>query len=202
MKNRQKLLSIVMIGVLLFTLAGCNSGGGKKELSPTETVMAGIDALKEQDAEKINQYFDGYDVSGMEYENEEDKEFVKLLLSKLEVEPEEETISEDGETATVKANITGIDLVKVYTQMISDLMGKIWEKMANGEELTDEESQELVMGYIKDLVGGDEVPVTSTDLMISLKKVGDAWKMEQNETFFNALISGLDLFEDGVEEAD
>lgn len=190
----KKIIVLFFSVMLLFSVASCSS----KE-TPEEVVANGLTAIKNLDLIKMQEYIDSDDIAeeddllGDGFEDQ-DVEYVELLVKNLEYEILGSSINDDE--AVVETKITNIDMSIVMEEYISQAfilaMSNIGEEEVDEDELQ-KEMEELFIELLSD----EDVEMTSIDVDITLNDVDGKWKMDLNNELINALFGG---FMDVIEE--
>ena len=187
----KKLVSILMSAILVFTLTGCGSPG------PSDVADQFLKGIKDLNPEAIAQVYDvdEDDADDPEALDEEEQELLDKLkngsLSKLfdfEYELSNEQINEDK--ATVDVKIKTYDLTGAYDA----LMNKAIEAAFSGEEMSDEEMENMIFRVLENEVDKSDQPTFTSEATISLEKTDGEWTvsdLEDNMQFMNALTGGL-----------
>ena len=225
----KRITAICMVIMLL--LAGCNNGTtdvnstNSEGETPEQAVENVFNAVKSADRETANKYFDydglykSLDAEGKEVElDPEDQksaeEQSKKVLSEMEYKIISSEETEDEDTATVKTEITNIDMGKVMKDLVGNVMIMSMQE-ANKEEsdrLSDEETakvkkvMEMPVPQLQEILASvfkktDEMfdetlekykdeKVTNT-VDIKLNKVSGQWKVVVDDDVKNAVMGGL-----------
>ena len=185
MKNFKK-LSVLIATMLTTTLLlyGC---GAK---NPRDTVNEYLKKVKKGDM-NVQELVDGIEEQEEEkLENDSFSEDTKKKLIKkikgMTYKINGETI--DGETAKVNVTVKGPDLNIVITRVMQEAMGFILTQSISGTEMTEEQNNT----YFDDLFSKylDEVTYSERTSDISLIKVNDQWKIEE-DNFLSTLLFGI-----------
>ncbi len=198
----KKIFCILLTLVMVFTMAACGGNAPAKQdeiMSPTDTMVAFLQALKAKDFEKMQEYYEGEagDLSMLEEEDDEAlKDVINVLVDRiLDFEYTIDNEQIDGETATVDVNFKTYDFGGVLQDIMGNLMSDAVALGLSGlsQEEMEAEINELIGTKFKEALDGaskdKEVKVTM-DLVMKdgkwmVKDVSDA-----NE-FMNALSGGL-----------
>jgi len=105
-----------------------------------------------------------------------------------------------GERATVEAQITSIDLGRVVTGAMNDLMAIAFaEAFSENNDPEKEKKQEAaVEQYFINAINDPNAPKTTTYVKINLVKTNDGWKIskDNNDELISALIGNVDKMSD------
>ncbi len=172
--------ALLLISIGLF--AGCSSGPSPKQI--TQQFLAALQNVDYETAQSLSKY-------KIDYQNtdEEDKEMAQQILSKVSFELSEAVIDEDK--ATVKANVTSLDLVTIVGQSMSEMIS-----MAFAAAFSDDGSQKdmdsFFEQYLNNKISDPKAPMTTTEVDIKLVQTENGWKIaENNEDLFNAVTGNL-----------
>jgi hypothetical protein len=183
---------ILFISVMLvFALTACSSS-----VSATDVVEKGITAIKDLDIVQIQKYFntnditDESDILGDDFEVE-NMEIFALMTKNLSYEIIEEKI--DGDTATVKAKITNINMTIIMGEYITQALALAFSQI--GQTDVDEAEMEKQMEeLLVDLLSKDDIAMLTTEVDIKLNKIDKDWKIDLNDELINALFGGIMTF--------
>lgn len=196
----KKIWTLVLVITLALGITGC---GGE---SPEQAVKNTLDAIKAGDVENASKYVDydklqNVDKNALDSKDEKkSEEMAKMIFKSIQYKVLES--SEDGNTATVKTEITNLDMGNVMTDFISQLLPLAFSGLS--KEQMDEKSEEIFVS----LISKESKTVTKTVELKLSKKDGD-WKIENSDEFSDAVSGGLitysnnmkDLFEGGNSES-
>ncbi len=185
MRNKNifvKVIILCLIFTLTASLASCTSESG----SPDKSVSGFFDAIKESDMNTASKYLSSAGDS-FTYDDEQQEKIMKNIFSKLDYEII--LTEKDGETATVNVKITSPDLVKIVSEMISELMPQLFEMALSGNENADQNSEELIEQYFDNSLSSPDVPLTSSDVEIKLSYSKDkkSWLIDPDDNMINAM---------------
>lgn len=205
----KRITAICMVMMLL--LAGCNTGttdvnstGTKEEETPEQAVENVFKAVKSADRETANKYFDydglykSRDADGNEVElDPEDQKAVeeesKKILSEMEYKIISSEETEDEDTATVKTEITNIDMGKVMKDLVGNVMILSMQE-ANKEEsarLSDEEMVKKTDEMFDEALEKYKDEKVTNTVDIKLNKVNGQWKVVVDDDVKNAVMGDL-----------
>lgn len=179
----KKIVSLVMAFAMFVGMTGC----GAKE-TPETAVKNALDAIKAFDSEKAAKYMD-YDAlmkdveTGTQSENAKEDEAVKLVFKNLTYDIKSSTV--DGDTATVKTEITNADMSSVITEMVTQVFA-LATTVTNPDELGDKGAK-----IFEDLLNSADVKKTTKTVDIKLTKVDGNWRIDTDEDMMNAILGGL-----------
>ncbi|KAJ49580.1 uncharacterized lipoprotein YehR (DUF1307 family) [Clostridium tetanomorphum] len=175
----KKLMPAIFIAILSISLMGCGA-------KPDETAKNFLEAIKQQDIQKAASLVkDNSSKKELKFDNKEQEKIVKAIFSKVDYSLGE--VEKKGDTATVKASITSIDLPKITGKMITELLPTMMSQ-AFSEGKVDEKKQEtMVLEHMLKSINDAKAAKTKTDVTIKLVKNDKGWLIEPNEELINAL---------------
>ncbi|MBE3586528.1 MAG: DUF4878 domain-containing protein [Thermoanaerobacter sp.] len=179
-------LSLVAIAISLLILAGCST------TPPKSVVESFLSAIQAGDIEKASTYIDkGNKTLTSELAPAEDKfgeEFGKKILSRVKYEIKKQEIS--GDTAKVTATITSLDLVRIVTKAMSDIMPMAFA--AAFSDQSEEGMNAMFEQYLINSISDTNAPTTTTDVIINLKKVDGKWLIVPDDNLLNSLTGNIE----------
>lgn len=184
----KKIAAILVLAVLL-TLTAC---GGKGE-SPEQAVTNALTAIKNCDFAAADKYITYEELFGDE--GGEDTEFVsedentKLLFKRLSFKILSSSV--DGEAATVKAEITNIDMMEVLSTYFQQAMELAFGNAFSEDPLGEAEIDAQIEQILVDLLESEETSMVTSTVDIQLVKQESTWKINVNEMFQDAVMGGL-----------
>lgn len=177
--------------VLALSLVGCGTP------SPDSVVKKFLLALQQGDLEIAGQYLEANtsndfaeDITNVE---PEDEEMQKALFSKLQYEIISSNI--EGDNAKVKTKITSLDLVKITSSVMAEIMPLAFAS-AFSEDSNDEKLNELTEHYFNSAVLDPEAPTTTKIVTITLNKNEGAWIIVPDDELMNGVIGNISILED------
>ncbi|WP_051280871.1 LptM family lipoprotein [Anaerovorax odorimutans] len=179
----KKILSIVLIAALLFSLASC---GGNK---PEQTVKSTLSAVKYCDRESAIKYIDYDKLLDNSYEdlNEDEKadaeEMIRLIFINLDYEIISSEV--DGEKANVKTKITNTDMAKIFADFIPQLFTLAFSG------LNEEEMNEKTIEIFVNLMNQKENETVTKTVDINLEMKDGTWKIDLNDELTDAIFGGM-----------
>lgn len=189
---KTKIVALVMVLMLLLT--ACTTSTSSNAETAEQAVSNVLNAVKELDKETINKYLDydkliNNDVDQSEQELADEQ--IKKMLTRLEYK----IISseENGDIATVKAEITNINMEKVIKDMFGNMFTLAMAEAFKDEsmQLTDEEMEQKTYELFDEAIEKykDEKVTNSAD--IKLNKIDGQWKIGIDENMQNAIMGNL-----------
>ena len=177
----KKVLAILMVLLLVFGLVAC---GGE---SPEQAVKNTFDAIKQNDSETASKYIDYDDLLKAGETNEEDDaetdEMVKLILGHFDYKII--SSSQEGDEATVQAEITNIDMKTIMGDFVSEALVLAFSGL-------DEETMEAQMkDKFSDLINREDNQTLTKTVEIKLAKSGSSWKIDMSDETADAIFGGM-----------
>ena len=182
-------LSILIIIVLMFSVSACSEPNYPKA---EETVKGFFDALSKSDLETAKSYTASGTASGQfDFTDPAEQKLIKSMLSKTSYELV--SSEEAGDKATVKIKLTILDMATIFEKMMAGLIDQMTEATLNGEEITDEKSNEMTMQYLEESISKADAPVLTKELTVTLNKDKGKkmWMIVDDEAFMNSLSGNL-----------
>lgn len=182
----KKFLPIIAVMLLLaIVLTGCGKGE-----TPEQAVTSALNAIKNEDWETAEKYFTG-EFSEEDLENSEDEgEILNLLFRNLSFNIV--SSSEDGDTATVKTELTNIDMNVLMKEYIREAMAIAMENALAGDNAkSDEEMEAEIQQLLTDLLEKEDNETVTTTIDINLTKQDNSWIIEADDEFLDALSGGF-----------
>lgn len=175
----KKIISITIVLAMLLSFAAC----GPKTTKNTETdtpaaaVESFLKSCKEGDIEALTDGLENIDKDTIEqFEEYSDMYFGKLAWTIGDTK-------ENGDTATVKATITNVNMQTVFTSFIT----AAFSQALAGNEMSDEDIEKMM----RDIVNDTDETLT-TDVEVTVNKIDGKWTVDtEDETFINAVFGGL-----------
>ncbi|NDL67540.1 DUF4878 domain-containing protein [Anaerotalea alkaliphila] len=187
----KKISALVLAFIMVAGLTGCGLFGVRAEDAAKEF----LEAVKAADKEAISKYVsyeELMEISDEEAADEEDatqsEEFIKLMLNGMTYAILES--KEDGAEATVKVEITNIDMKNVMGEYIKEAFGLAFAN-AFSEEMDEEAMEkELTDMLVRMMEENKDKTVTNT-VDMKMKKVDKQWKVDADEELQNAILGDL-----------
>ena len=181
----KKMLSYLLILILVLALVGC---GGE---SAEQAVKNTFDAIKSNDRETASKYID-YDEllnvgesgeASLGEMDEESQEMAELILKHFDYK----IISskEEGETATVTAEITNVNMQTIMASFISEAFSLAFSGL-NEEQMAEEMSNKFT-----ELINREDNETVTKTVDIALTKDGNSWKVDMSEEAGDAIFGGM-----------
>jgi predicted small lipoprotein YifL len=177
----KKVFSILMVFLLVFGLVSC---GGE---SPEQAVKNTFDAIKQNDSETASKYINYDDFLKAGKTNKEDDaetdEMIKLILGHFDYKII--SSSQQGDEATVQAEITNIDMKTIMGDFVSEALVLAFSGL-------DEETMEAQMkDKFSDLINREDNQTLTKTVEIKLAKSGSSWKIDMSDETADAIFGGM-----------
>ena len=189
------LLCLIM---LLSLLSGCGSSD-KRSVEAEKFISEQLDVFKSATAENIETILGG-DGSGAIFSGM-DPAFFVMLYQNLEY-----TILDsiqEGDTASVKLEISNLDCGAVMVDYISKLLQASadydYADTSDSNDLSsyDEELSKIASEVVADIVENGEYKTLTNIVNVSLTKTGGVWKIDDSDAMSAAILPGLNSVVDG-----
>ena len=182
----KKVFAIILAVLLVMGLAGC---GGQ---SPEQAVKSAFDAIKKNDSKTASNYVNyqellkagksGEEASDSELGAESDK-MAESILRHFDYKII--TSSEKGDSATVKVEITNIDMKAIMVDFISEVF------TLGFSGLNEETMDAQLNNKFNELINrADNKTVTKT-VDLKLTKSGSSWKIAMGKEAADAIFGGM-----------
>lgn len=181
----KKFLSSLLICLFAVSLIGC---GPKPEAS----LKAFFDATKNCDFEQMSNYIETTNEKSLtagKFENTEQEQVIKGILKNVDYEILSTTV--DKNAATSKVKVTSIDMLKVYSETLQQLMAVMLPQALSDKKPSDEEMEKTTMQYLLNGINNPNVVKTTTEVEIKMNKVKDKWIITPSDALSDALTGNL-----------
>jgi hypothetical protein len=182
----KKVLALFLVFALGAGLIGC---GGEK---PEQAVKNTFDAIKNGDSEAASKYINYDDLlnagetsdkTSTDESDTESKEMVELVLKHFDYKII--SSSEDGDSATVKAEITNINMSVILADFISEAFTLAFSGL-------DEKTMDTQMNNkFTELLNREDNKTVTKTVEIKLAKKGDSWKISISDELTDAIFGGM-----------
>lgn len=180
----KKFLAAFLFLVLIFGAVGC---GGE---SPEQAAKNMFNAIKSNDSEAAAKYIN-YDelLKAGETSEEttesdaESKEMAELIFKHFDYKII--SSSEDGNSATVKAEITNIDMKTVFAKYVSEAFALAFSGL-------DQETMDKQMNdKFTELINSEDNKTVTKTVDVKLTKSQDSWKIDMSDDLMDAIFGGM-----------
>ncbi|MBZ9634566.1 DUF5105 domain-containing protein [Clostridium sp. FP1] len=120
------------------------------------------------------------------YTDANQEKIVKSVLSKVSYTIVSSSVT--GKNAVVKTKVTSIDLPKIYSKLIADMLPKLLTQAISGQK---SDTQAQIMTSFSNSINDPNAPKTTTDVDINLVKGDKGWLIEGNDDLQNALTGNM-----------
>lgn len=187
----KKKTSILIVCVLLLSLVF--TGCGQKTETPEQAVTNALNAIKKLDIDTMRKYFNDDGLYGSDSGTDElleDEEGINLLFGKMTFKII--SSSTEGDNATVKTEITNIDMASVMVEYFDQAFSMVFSNALAGDGAkSDEEMEALTEQLFIDLIKREDNQMKTTTVDIKLTKNKNSWKIESNDELQDAIFGGM-----------
>ncbi|GAA0081615.1 DUF4878 domain-containing protein [Clostridium sporogenes] len=182
----KKLMPVIFITLLSISLTGCSP-------KPDETVKGFFGALKQQDIKKastfinVNSFYKELKVD--EFDSKEQEKIVKAVLSKFDYSLGD--VEKNGHTATAKVSVTSIDLGKITTKTIDEILPNLIDEAFSKGKIDEKKQQAVIIQHMLNSINDPNAPKIKTNITVKLVKGDNGWLIEPDEELANALSGNL-----------
>lgn len=181
-----KLAIVCFILTAMLVIGGCGSSGE----TPEQAVTNALNAVKNLDKETAQKYFAYEDLmSNSENELLEDQEILKLFVKNFNFKVLSSSI--EGDTATVKTEITNMDMKQILGEYMKQAMGLAFGNAFSGDPLSDEEMDKQAEQILMDLLKKEDNKLVTSTVDIKLTKTETSWKLDMDDAAQDAITGGL-----------
>lgn len=174
----KKLIPTILILIFAMSLIGCGA-------KPEQTAKDFFNALKEQDIQKASKFVLDSSKEKLEFDSEEQKNTVKAIISKVDYTLGD--INKSGDSATVNASITSVDLPKITGNLISDIFSETMSQVFAGEKNDEKKQEDIILKNMLNSINDPKCPKIKKDIKIKLVKKNKQWFIEPNEELGDAI---------------
>ena len=196
----KKIICLLLILAMIFSMAACGKGSDENTLSPSATMDAFLQALKAQDFEAAQQYYEGEltDLSSVAEDlgATPDTELSNYLIKKmLDFDYTIDNEQVDGKKASVDVSFKTYDMSQVMQGILSSLMSEALGLVSEGmsdEEIAAKVNELMLKKFKKSLKSAEKDHLMTITLPL-VKKDGK-WlvkSVEHSLDFTNAISGGL-----------
>ncbi|PKM72820.1 MAG: hypothetical protein CVU91_07275 [Firmicutes bacterium HGW-Firmicutes-16] len=198
----KKVLCLVLALSMSLVLVAC----GPKE-SAESVVKNAIESVKNMNVESMQSYWgdDQFkDVNSEESSAESDAEslaMMGLIVKNLDYEIMD--ANEEKDTATVKVQITNLDMSKLMSEFVSQALSEVlsYAFLSEDQQPSEEELNKKYMDMMTTLLDREDNPKVTNTVDITLTLVDNQWVITPNEDAVDAMLGGISSFSDAMNEA-
>ena len=183
----RKILLLLTAFVVALGMVACGKSeqaeSEQNSSTPEATVAALLDAVKEGDQTKVNQYVSQYDSMYSE-DSETDITQVKVMFENVTYHIQSVDVIDTEGTAVVTVDVTNIDMNIV----MQEYMKKALEASENSTDMTEEEAMTL----LKDSIAENKENTITKTVDLEVKRAEDGeWKVKTTDELNTILMGGL-----------
>lgn len=179
MKNN-KTLKIMAVILFSVSLVACGA-------KPDATVKNFFTSAQKSDIVSMESYISKDKTKdSFKYTDANQEKIVKSVLSKVSYTIVSSSVT--GKNAVVKTKVTSIDLPKIYSKLIADMLPKLLTQAISGQK---SDTQAQIMTSFSNSINDPNAPKTTTDVDINLVKGDKGWLIEGNDDLQNALTGNM-----------
>ena len=191
-------ISVLIILTMVFSFTGCG------EIKKAETTINNtFTALKTLDFELASDYINVDEIVKSDKDDSLDvdgKVLMKNLFDKLEYEIiSSEKI--DKNTVVVKTKITAVDMKPVMGEFIGKALQYAFANAFSNPQPSEEETTKIIEEMFIECVSKEDLQMVTNEVDIKVVKVDKKWKIESDDTLYDALLGGLSKAADEISNA-
>lgn len=179
---------LALLLIALFLLAGC----GTKSETPEQAVTNALNAVKNLDeaaAQKYFTYSELFNSKDSKKNTLNKKENAKFFVENITFKTLSSSV--EGDTATVKTEITNIDMKSILGEYVGQMMPLAFGNAFAANKLSDEEMDKKAEQILLDLLKRKDNKKATTTVDIQLTKSENSWKIKMDDSLQNAVLGGL-----------
>ena len=170
--------TLVLAMILAFTACGSKN-------KPEDAVIGLVDALKNMDMEKTEEYINSGSLTSVNVEDLPDGDMViEAAFTNLSLEIVD--VQKEGDSAVVKSKISTLDLEAVMGQCTTMVMQELFTG-----KITEEQSDGRVEELFKETISKEGLPQNTTEVDVSVKRTDGKWRVISDDNFQNAISGGF-----------
>lgn len=182
--------NVILLVFFVFSLVAC--GGGSR---PEDAVNGFFNSLKNADFEKLGTFMeDSGNLGKLSSLKPEARELIKTMFGQLQTTLGASEIK--GNQAVVNVKLSFVDVqvaMKNLEQEFNETMKKLMlGANSQNREQFQLEMQKQVLTLFKKAMSAPNMARVSEDAKVNLIKIGDSWKLSEDQRFGNQLFEGLD----------
>lgn len=159
-------------------------------LTPSETAQVYLDTLKSFDMEQLTRYFslDSLFSGDAEYKRSISQALSQQLLTYLDYQILEESISEDKTTATVSMELTSCDCYSIMENYQEQVLSYAQTSQALQDGISGRlnKANDILISCIQ-----NNTESATTTLEVNLENDGSGWNLKSDNTFSEALLGNI-----------
>lgn len=182
-------LTWVILIILMMGTAGCDLFA-----SPDKTVNSFLTAVEKTDFETASQYVKQTDTTKAQFDkanNPEGEKIIQAVFSKVSHKTLSSTKTQN--TAQVVTSITSLDMYRISTSVMSDLIPMAFAS-AFSEGTNSDNTDQMVEQMFMNALGDPNAPMTTQQVTINLIKENGKWLIVWDDSLTNALTGNLSKF--------
>lgn len=172
---------LIMLTALLLVLTGCNSAK-----SPSDALELFGKNMNEHKYREAMAYVDVYD--GISYTSGE-KPIIDAVAGSLRISIKNN--SSNSFTSAITADVTTVDLRKVYKNAAVKIMESYHSRALSGEAISDVEIKNSLMAEIAAEALSQDAPTVTTECVFNLKSDSGKWYIVLDANTYNILLGYL-----------
>lgn len=197
----KKIISMFVVFSMVLSLAACGGSGESAE----EAVKNAFAAAQAMDRATVQKYFgdefleetmgDAVD-DATDPEDVVQEELTGKFLKNLSCTVVESV--EDGDAATVTAEITNLDLGLIMQEFMGAMIAEVLSGTAETEGLTTDETEAKYMAELNTLLEQDTNATVTNTVELTLNKVEGQWKIGLTDELMNSIFGGMMTFAESM----
>lgn len=211
-KSIKKIITFCTVMVLSLTVVGCSK---KESMTPEQVVGEYFKDVKKaenlkspEDVNTILAKTFNNDDSNPDFVEEIGKENIDKFINDFMIPIANNIEYKIGETnindnkATVKVNITAIDISEKTKDIFGGLISEAMKLALDGKEPTDQEMAGILINELINASKGENVEKSSSDIEMTLEKKDNEWVVTENTQLENILAGNLNKIEEKLKSFD
>lgn len=201
-ENMKRIVSALIALIMVLSLSAC---GAKRE-SAQSVVEAALKSAQTIDTESMAAYWgnDSFeDLESDEDDYEENLAIMKLMLGGMTYNIVSAEENDSAGTATVTTEITNVDMTKIMQTFLAQMFAKAMEYafLPEDQQPTESEMDAMYLEILTSLLADENNPTVTNTVDVKLELVDNAWKITPTDDVINAMLGGINSFEDALENA-
>jgi len=183
-QKASRFLLILLSFIISFTLIACSDTNYPKA---EESVKGFFDAMNKTDFKTAESYCAISSSEIFQFTDQKEEKFAKLIFSTTKYEIISSKVEDDK--TIVKVKLTYVDLTNAF----STVMEKVFEAAFNGEDMSDEKSEEMIMKFLEESMTKPDATVKTKEMDITLNKdrKKKMWLIQNDSEFIKGVTGGL-----------